>query len=118
MILVHSNVALFIYVGTGGIVEIGLQDTHVISPKAKEVRSELDLINKLFDEFEMTISIIQHLVHRLGHNALAHDPATLVTILKASSSGSCKNFHSKDQEIEEKINCLKEDHGLPELIVR
>ena len=96
----------------------GLQDMHVISPKAKEVRSDLDLHKKSFDGFEITFSIIQYLVPRLGHNTLAHNPVTLVTILKALSSGSCKNFHSKAQEIEDMLNYLKEDYGPRKIILR
>ena len=95
-----------------------LQDACVIYPKAKEGRSELDLHKKSFDGFEMIINIIKHSVPRLGHNALACDPATLVNSLKASSSGSYKSFHSKAQEIEDTVNCLKEDYGPRGLILR
>ena len=73
---------------------------------------------KSFDGFEMTINIIQHLVPRLGHNTLAHDPATLVTSLKPSSSGSQKIFHSKAQEIEDMLNFLKGDYVPHKLILR
>ena len=37
----------------------GLQDASIISPMAKEVRSELDLHKKSFDGFDMIINIIK-----------------------------------------------------------
>ena len=86
--------------------------------KAKEVRSVLDLHNKSSDGLDIILTILQHLVPRLGHNALEHDPATLVIGLKASSRGSCKSFHSKAQEIEDILNCLREDYGPHKLILR
>ena len=96
----------------------GLQNTHAISPKKKEIRSELNSDKKTFEGFGMTIRIIKHLFSHLGHNALACDPATLVTSAKALSSGSYKNFHSKAQEIEDILNCFKEDYGPHKLILR
>ena len=149
MILLHSNITLFIYVRIDGIVEIpnfddadklfrhknflmpqnkepeyetcklhydcfsmliasrlknGSHDTIIISSKAKEVRSELDLNKKSSDDFEMIPFIIQHLVLFLGNNALSCDPVILVNSLKASLSGSCKLFHSKAQEIEDVLH--------------
>ena len=78
----------------------------------------LDLHNKSSDGLDIILTILQHFVPRLGHNALERDPATLVLVLKASSRGSYKSFHSKAQEIEDILNCLREDYGPHKLILR
>ena len=96
----------------------GLQDSSIMCNKAKEVRLLLDLHNESSDGLGIILTILQHLVPRLGHHALEHDPATLVLGLKASSRGSCKSFHSKAEEIEDILNCLRDDHGPHKLISR
>ena len=80
-----------------------------MSSKVKKVRLELDFHKKSSDGFEMFLSITQQLVTCLCNNDLSYDPETLVNSLKASSSGSHKIFHSKAQEIEDALHCLKEE---------
>ena len=74
--------------------------------------------NKSSDGLDVILHVLQHLVPRLGSNALEHGAATLVIGLKASSKGSRKSFHSKDQEVEDILNCLWEDYGQHKLMLR
>ena len=58
----------------------GLNDTSIISSKAKEVRSELDSHKKSFDGCETILSVIHQLVPLLGNTDLSYDPETLVIL--------------------------------------
>lgn len=99
-------------------INVGINDTNIISNNAKETRIILNDYYMSTNGFEKSWAVISGLVPRLGNNNMNYDPMSLIKTLVVKNGGSYRKLYIQAKNIDHTLSWLKEDFGPHKLIMQ